>query len=371
VGFQAPPDQIFRQVLDRIVSTAKGGKMSVPSISWKPSVATTGGIAVVAGCVAALLAAGTATAQDYVARMSVHWSPTHHSAVHAQMFADEVNERADGRLRIDVFPSGQLFGIREQLGAVTSGAVEIGGIVPIVSFPPINTNYNVAAYPGLFSSYDQQRAFFQESEAGQEIWNDITGRSGTTLLMYDPVGPVMTFSAAHELDSLAAMEGLQARALIQSERPMWEAYGANTVSLPTGEVYTALQTGMIDTINSPPGSIRAYSWWEYLAFAQLPYQYFADAYLLANSEWFDSLPDDLQQLLLEVGQEVGQLSTDTIMQTGEETLAEFEDRGGVITVLDGDVKAEFDALMRDQVMPAMADLIDPSVLEAAHEFSAN
>jgi TRAP-type C4-dicarboxylate transport system substrate-binding protein len=330
-----------------------------------------GGLAALATCAAALLAAGSASAQEHVARLSVHWSPTHHSAIHAQMFADEVNERAEGRLRIDVFPSGQLFGIREQLGAVTSGAVEIGGIVPIVSFPPVNTDYNVAAYPGLFESYEQQRDFFLNSEAGQAIWNDLLGRSGTTLLMYDPVGPVMTFSAAHELDSLAAMEGLQARALIRSERPMWEAYGANTVSLPTGEVYTALQTGMIDTINSPPGSIRAYSWWEYLNFAQLPYQYFSDAYLMANTEWFDSLPEDLQGLLLEVGREVGDISTATIMQTGEETLAEFEQRGGVITVLEGDVKAEFDALMQDEVMPAMADLIDPSVLQAAQDYTAN
>ena len=335
------------------------------------SVTLSGCLAAAAAGATILLSALPASAQEYVARLSVHWSPTHHSAIHAKMFADEVNRRAEGRLRIDFFPSGQLFGIREQLGAVTSGAVEIGGIVPIVSFPPVNKNYTVAAYPGLFDSYEQQRRFFLESEAGQEIWNDITGKSDTTLLMFDPVGPVMTFSAARELDSLAAMEGLKARALIRSERPMWEAYGANTVSLPTGEVYTALQTGMIDTINSPPGSIRAYSWWEYLAFAQLPYQYFSDAYLMANTTWYDSLPEDLQQLLLDVGQEVGAVSTATIMQTGEETLAQFRERGGVVTVLEGDTKAEFDALMREQVMPAMADLMDTSVLEAAQAFVSN
>ena len=63
-----------------------------------------------------LLSGAVAQAQEYVARLSVHWGPKHHSAIHTQMFADEVNKRAEGRLRIDVFPSGQLFGIREQLG---------------------------------------------------------------------------------------------------------------------------------------------------------------------------------------------------------------------------------------------------------------
>lgn len=328
-------------------------------------------LSVVATSVGLMFSAGSVAAEEIVARLSVHWSPTHHSAIHAQMFADEVNKRAAGKLRIDVFPSGQLFGIREQLGAITSGAIEIGGIVPIVSFPPVNKNFNVTAFPGLFESYAQQRSFLAESEAGQEIWNDITTKSNSTILMYDPVGAVMTFSGARELDTVAAMAGLKARALIKSERPMWEAYGANTVSLPTGEVYTALQTGMIDTINSPPGSIKAYSWWEYLGYAQLPYQYFSDAYLMANTDWFNGLPEDLQALLLEVGVEVGTISTNKIMQVGEDTLAEFQQRGGVVTMLEGDAKAGFDELMVNQVMPAMADLIDGPVLEAAQAYVAN
>ena len=313
---------------------------------------------------------GVAHAQDYVARLSVHWGPTHHSAIHTQMFADEVNKRAEGRMRIDVFPSGQLFGIREQLGAVTSRAVEMGGIIGVVSFPPINKNYNVVSFTGLFDSYDQQRAFFTDDASGQAVWSDITQKSDTILLMYNPVGPVMTFST-QELNGIETMAGLKARALIGAERPMWEALGANTVSMPTGEVYSGLQTGLIDTINSPPGSIRAFSWWEYLTHGQKPYQYYADAYIMANATWFNGLPEDLQLLLMEVGAEIGQVSTDTILKTGEETLEAFQERGGVVNTLDGDKLAAFDALMRDTVAPAIADKIDADVLSAAKAFAAN
>ena len=321
-------------------------------------------------CILSLLLAGVASADEIVARLSMHWSPTHHSAIHGQMFADEVNKRAEGRLRINVFPSGQLFGIREQLGAVTSGAVEMGGIVGVVSFPPINKNYNVVSFTGLFDSYSEQRAFFVDDPVGKAVWDDIATKSDSILLMYDPVGPVMTFSTK-ELSGIESMAGLKARALIGAERPMWEALGANTVSMPTGEVYTGLQTSMIDTINSPPGSIRAYSWWEFLTHGQKPYQYYADAYIMANATWFNELPEDLQQLLLDVGAEIGTISTDTIMQTGEETLAEFQERGGIINVLTGDSKAEFDMLMKDKVQPAIADKLDAEVLEAAQAFAAN
>lgn len=255
------------------------------------------------------------------------------------------------------------------MGAVSSGAVELGGVVGVVSFPPINKNFNVASYPGLFSSYDQQRNFFQKSDAGRAVWDDLTQKSNSKLIMYNPVGPVMTFSSARELTGIDAMKGLKARALLKSERPMWDAYEANTVSLPTGEVYTALQTGMIDTINSPPGSIEAYSWWEYLAFAQKPYQYFADAYIMANQDWFNSLPKDLQDIVMDVGAEVGALATDTILNAGESTLAKFVERGGVLTTLSGDEKAKFNAMMADKVMPAMADMFDKNVLLAAEAFA--
>ena len=312
-----------------------------------------------------------AVADQIVARMSGHWSPTHQSSIHSQMFADEVTKRSGGRLKIEYYPSKQLFGIREVLGAITSGAVELGGVVGVVSFPPINKNFNVASYPGLFASYEQQRGFFLNSDKGQEIWGDITRKSKSQLIMYNPVGPVMTFSSARELTGIDVMKGLKARRLLKSELPMWKALGANAVSLPTGEVYTSLQTGMIDTINSPPGSIEAYSWWEYLAYGQKPYQYFADAYIMANRDWMSSLPDDLRELVLPVGAEVGQIATDNILGAGEDTLKKFIERGGVVTELSGAEKAKFNKLMQDEVMPAMADMFDEDTLAKAQQYAAN
>ena len=312
----------------------------------------------------------TLVAEQFTARLSGHWSPKHQSAIHSQLFADEVTKRSNGRLKIDFYPSKQLFGIREVLGAVTSGAVELGGIVGVVSFPSINKNFNVASFPGLFDSYEQQRGFFQDSNMGKNIWSDITKKSNSKLIMYNPVGPVMTFSGKRELTGVEAMKGLKARRLLKSEEPMWDVFEANRVSLPTGEVYTALQTGMIDTINSPPGSIEAYSWWEYLQFAQKPYQYFADAYIMANKTWFDSLPDDLQKIVMDVGREIGNKSTNTILDAGEATLEKFKERGGVVTVLSGNEKIKFDKLMKDKVMPAMADLIDGDALKAAQDYAA-
>ena len=74
-----------------------------------------------------------------------------------------------------VYPSKQLFGIREVMGAVTSGAVELGGIVGVVSFPPINKNFNVASFPGLFNSWSNKGVF--KILKGKEIWGELTKKT--------------------------------------------------------------------------------------------------------------------------------------------------------------------------------------------------
>jgi len=310
-------------------------------------------------------------AAEYTGRLSMHWNDKHHCTKHAQMFVDEVFKESNGRLKIEVFHSGQLFGIREIMGGITSGAVDLGGVVGVVGFPKINKNFNVATIPGLFVSFEQQREFFQESDKGKEIWNDLLKKTNSTLVMYNPVGPVMTFSGARELTGVDAMKDLKARRLIGAEEPMWKAYGAKIVGLKTSEVYTALQTGMIDTINTPPQSIKAYSWWEFLKFGQKPYQYFADAYIMANGDWFNKLPNDLQKIVLDAGKKFGDVSTNKIIGVGEEVISEFEARGGTMTVLTGAEKDKFDKLMSEKVLPAMMDKFDADALKAAEAFVEN
>ena len=60
-------------------------------------------------------------AENFVARMSGHWSPKHQSAIHSQIFADEVTKRSNGRLKIEFYPSKQLFGIQIVFGNYANG----------------------------------------------------------------------------------------------------------------------------------------------------------------------------------------------------------------------------------------------------------
>ena len=328
-------------------------------------VATTLGLGLMAG---ALLAPNMATA-EIVARLSYHWAPKHHSAIYSQEFADRVNARGEGKIRIETFPSGQLFGIREIMGALTAGSVQLGGVVGTVSFPPVNRNYNVEALPGVFQDFEHLRKFFRETETGQAIWDDVLNRTRTKFLAYNPTGPFMSFTSQRPLTSPEAYQGLKARYLSGVERPRWTALGADAVSMPTGEVYTALQNGMIDTFATVPSAIKAYSWWDHIKYAELPHQFYADSFILANQAWFDGLPEDVQQLLIEVGEEISAESTASIMSFSDEVLKEFVERGGQVDTLSAEAQAEFERINREEVFPGLSEMIDADVLEAVMEYS--
>ena len=310
-------------------------------------------------------------AEEIVGRLSYHWSPTHTSAVYAEMFAEEVNKRAKGRLRIDTYPNKQLFGIREVLGAITAGSVELGAVIGIVGFPSVVKDFNIASFPGMWSSFEHQRKFFTEDSEGKKLWNAVLDKTKSKLVMYDPVGPVLSCSAKSPMDTVASYEGLKARRLFGTEKPLWKALKVDYQKLGTRDVYTALQTGMVDTVNTVPNGLKAYSWWEFLKYCQIPYQSYADAYLMANADWLDSLPADLREIMMQVGKEVGAKASANIMDASAAILEEFKTHGGTVTVRQGAAKAEFDQLLADKVFPALSDMVSADLLKAAQAFSAN
>lgn len=317
-----------------------------------------------------LLSAATATAEEIVARLSYHWGPKHPAAIQANEFAKRVNERAKGKLRIEVFPSGQLFGIRQIMGALAAGSVEMGGTVGIVSFPRINRNYSVTAFPGFFTSFEDQRGFFTKTPEGRKVWQAIMSKAGITVIAYDPVGPTMTFSTRDSLDTVASMAGLKARVLVKSDRVRWKALKVGKmISLPTREVYNGLQNGMVDTVTTVPGAIKSYSWWEYLKSGQLPYQTFADAYIMANAAWFDGLPADVKKIMRDVGAEISKEATASIMAASNAIVEEFRQRGAKISTLSGAELATLRKLEAEVMEPEYAAMVDADVFAALKRYT--
>jgi len=168
--------------------------------------------------------------------------------------------------------------------------------------------------------------------------------------------------------SVAAMRGLNVRALASSERPGLAARCMIVVSLSTEEIYPALQSGMIDTLATVPTAIKAYSWWDHLKFAQMPYAVYADAELMANAKWLAGLPAGMRELLLSVGREISKEATEQTYKGNANALKELEQKGGKVTELRGKELEELKALDREKTEPELAKMMSPEIFAAAKRF---
>lgn len=304
-------------------------------------------------------------------RLSHHFPPTHPSAQAIDAFAADVAARTGGALTIEVFPAGQILSPRDVMGGVASGSVQMGVAVGLISFPAMNRDYAISALPGLFDSFEALRGFFAETPEGQRIWSSLTTDLGLLAVGDIPSGPSAVYSAREDLSSATSFQGTSARVLTDADRPRWEALGVGRmVSVPTGEVYTALQSGMIDTLASVPGAVNSNSWWDFLNAVQLPWFVFADGHVLANAAWFAGLPDDHQQAIRDAGAAMSATTTAGIMAVAEAQVAQFAARGGQVFTLEGEALDQLRALEAERVWPAMAAQLSPGVLDAAVAYMA-
>jgi C4-dicarboxylate-binding protein DctP len=318
---------------------------------------------------ATALLARTALGQGTTARLSYHWAPDHESAVMSEAFTREANKRLAGKLTIETFPSGQLYSIRQILGALSAGAVEMGGVVTFNQFPAIDKDWNIVQFPWYFESIEHQRKFFTDTPEGAALRKRVLKKTGLVHIAYVPVGPYITFSAKSAMETPESMAGLKARSLAPNERPGFLARKIDVVSLSTEEVFTGLQSGMINTLSTVPTAVKAYGWWEFLKYAQMPPPIWADAELMANGAWFAQLPKEQQDTLLSVGEEISATATENMKKGAKEALDEFvEKHGGKVTVLEGAQLEAFRKLDREKTEPALAKMVSPEILAAARRY---
>ena len=125
-----------------------------------------------------LVISGSANAKDPLKpRLSYHWYPKHHSAISANKFVEECGKATNGKLNVKVFHSGQLYNIRQALSAVSSGSVELAGVLTL-NFVPVDKTFMLGTLNHLWPDYKKQREFWTQTPLGKSKWDGIQKKIG-------------------------------------------------------------------------------------------------------------------------------------------------------------------------------------------------
>lgn len=253
-------------------------------------------------------ALGATLAMPHVARASgkmvrlAHASnEIHPGHILATSFSDALEEILPGAFSVQIFPNRQLGDDKQNLESVVAGALEMamvsGVLIPLVTGRPA---YDAWQLPFLVRDYDH----FEKLALGpvaQKIQEDLEP-AGIIGLATADIGQRNFLSVNSQVRTVADLKGLKTRIVpVPLHKAIWEALGTAPVGLPYGEVYGALETGVIDAVEINVSSMLGENLWEVGKNFTLTGHYPWHASNVVSTGFWNGLADEEKEAMREAG----------------------------------------------------------------------
>lgn len=285
-----------------------------------------------------------------------------------ELFAEQVAERTDGRITVEVYPDSQLGGEREMIEATQFGDIEM--TAPSVGvLANFDKSLQVFDFPFIFE--DAETAYeVLDSELGDEMLAGLAD-SGLIALGWGENGfrnLAMTDGTVRVPED---MEGVKLRTMqVPMHIAYWESVGAAPTPLSFPEVFTSLQQGVVDGVENPYELLYSARLTEPASYLTETRHIYDPEVLLINKDFYESLSDEDQEII----QSAADAAIDKIRSlkktVSDEIRAEIEAAGGTVT----DLTEEERQAWIDSAVPFYADNaseVDTDKLKAILEAAGN
>ncbi|MES0066534.1 TRAP transporter substrate-binding protein [Mesorhizobium sp. M0074] len=239
---------------------------------------------------AAALLAGSASAQTVLRSSDTH--PDGYPTVEAvKYFGELVKERTAGRYVVEIYPSAQLGEEKDTIEQVRTGVIDLNR-VSMAPFNGLIPETTVPSLPYIFRSEEHMHKVM-DGAIGDQIAAAFD-HVGLVLLAFYDGGSRSFYNSKKPINTVADMAGMKFR-VIQSDIfvDMVAALGANATPMPYGEVYSAIETGVID------GAENNFPSYDTAKHAEVAKYYSLDehtmvpeAFVMAKSSWDKLTPED-------------------------------------------------------------------------------
>jgi len=255
-----------------------------------------------AALLAGLTVAMPTLAQDYVARIG-HLESTQQSRhVFLEKVADLVAERTDGDVEFQLFPQGQMGNQRQMNEGVQLGTLE-ATVAPAAFLGGFNPLVSILDIPYLIPEDADEAAALRDGPFGEALLDSFSDKGMVALDLW-PNGKKQ-FTSNEPLDTLADFAGQKFRVMDSSILiEQFNALGASAIALPFGELYTSLQTGVVDGEENPLDTIKAMKFYEVQKNVVVSDHGAMEDVILFSPMFWESLPADYQTIIKDAFSEV-------------------------------------------------------------------
>jgi TRAP-type C4-dicarboxylate transport system substrate-binding protein len=250
-----------------------------------------------------------------------------------RVFAQEVSKRSGGEIAAEIYPNSSLIKTVAQFSAMRKGALDIslypmpyaGGEVP---------ETNIALMPGLVTTYDQGMRW--KNEPVGKALSDFLADKGIILLTWVwQAGGVA--SRSRPLVTPDDAKGMKVRGGSREMDMVLQTAGASVLSVPSNEIYTAMQTGACDAGITSSTSLISFRLEEVskalTSGAKASYWFMLEPLMMSKAT-FDKLPKNQQDIILAVGAELEAFGRKGAQDDDVEVAKVYEKAGAKVSELD-------------------------------------
>ena len=272
-------------------------------------------------------------------------------------FAHLLEKGSGGRFKVKIFPAGTLGKEADILQAVKSNAVQmISSSMVVLSriFPPAQ----VMMAPYVFKN-DAVAWEVVDGPFGQKLLDAFTAKTGIKALAIMDSGFLAITNNKKPVRTPEDFKGVKFRAMGPLQANMFKALGASGVPIPWPEVYTSLQTGVVDGQTNAAFVVSVFKLYEVQKYISLANSQFGYQIWLCNKQWYDSLsgPD---KAALRDAVKAGRISTRSMALLREqESLGQLKKAGMTVDALTGDEVAELQKLAGPACLDWLKNQMDP------------
>jgi tripartite ATP-independent transporter DctP family solute receptor len=244
---------------------------------------------------AALLASAAMVSAASACEITLRSSDTHPegypTVVAVEKMGEMLEERSDGRICVEVFHSAQLGEEKDTIEQTQLGVIDLNR-VSLGPFNNIIEETKVFSLPYIFRGTDHMHAVV-DGDVGEKILNEFQNHQLVGLAYYDG-GSRSFYNSQKPITSIEDMEGLKFR-VMQSDVfvDMVDALGANATPLPYGEVYSSIQTGVIDGAENNWPSFESSGHYEVAGYYTLDQHLIVpEVLVMSQASWNKLSPED-------------------------------------------------------------------------------
>lgn len=257
-------------------------------------------------------------------------SHAHHEA--AQLFAKNVSDRTNGKVKVEIYPAGELGDQPALAEQVTLMALD-SAVVSLGNLAMYSKKLNAMTAPFLFENYDHAH---RTIDAFVMPWMNegLASHDAIGLSMFD-YGFRQTTTKGIPVKVAADLKGVKIRVPPSTGLlAAFDAVGANTQKIAYSELYTSLKQGVVVGQENPVFTILADSLFETQDQLALTNHYFDCQVFLFNKTVFEGFTPELQEILKEEAINAQNLTRERISQGESSVIEQLKQKGMNVTIPD-------------------------------------